>query len=278
MSLKTPGLASQLAIWSAQEAAPPGGLHGQPDGQYPQSYQFSRTPLASRIPPHYSAARLLPIHPNSSQEGCGVRTTSQVFRLSLFMKRIMDVSLSFVALLSLSPLMLLIALAIKLQSHGPAIYPAARAGRNGRKFSCFKFRTMIDSADELKGGLRTANQRQGPFFKIAGDPRVTRLGRLLRKYSLDELPQFWNVLKGDMTLVGPRPHPLDDVALYRQEDHSRLEVKPGLTGLWQVTARTNPSFATCLALDLAYIRQWSLLLDCRILLKTVPEVLSGTGE
>src|SRR5437016_1057204 len=153
-----------------------------------------------------------------------------------------------------------------------------RAGKKGQRFVCYKFRTMVDGADELKESLRRCNERRDPFFKISDDPRVTRLGRLLRKYSLDELPQFWNVLKGDMSLVGPRPHPLDDCARYRPADHRRLDVKPGITGLWQVIARTDPSFETCMKLDLEYMNRWSLSLDFKILLRTVPAVLAGDGS
>jgi lipopolysaccharide/colanic/teichoic acid biosynthesis glycosyltransferase len=149
----------------------------------------------------------------------------------------MDVVLSTIVLVLLWPLLLAIAIAIKLESPGPVIYPSLRVGKNGRRFVCYKFRTMVPGADELKDTLRRLNQRRGPFFKIADDPRVTRLGRFLRKYSLDELPQFWNVLKSEMSLVGPRPHPLDDVERYSPWHHGRVEVKPGLTGLWQVTAR-----------------------------------------
>jgi lipopolysaccharide/colanic/teichoic acid biosynthesis glycosyltransferase len=194
------------------------------------------------------------------------------------LKRILDVILSCAALLLLWPLLLVIALAVKLESSGPAIYASLRAGKKGQKFVCYKFRTMIDKADELKSSLRRFNDRKDPFFKIADDPRVTRLGRFLRKYSLDELPQFWNVLKGDMSLVGPRPHPLDDVERYSPWHHGRLDVRPGLTGLWQVTARADSSFETCMVLDLGYIRSWSLLLDCRILMRTIPAVLAGEGQ
>src|SRR6266705_3026223 len=135
----------------------------------------------------------------------------------LFVKRIMDLLLSSVALVLLCPFLFVIALVIKLESPGPVIYASWRAGKRGKKFACYKFRTMVDGADELKDSLRRFNERGDPFFKIADDPRVTRVGRFLRKYSLDELPQFWNALKGDMSLVGPRPHPLDDYARYRSD-------------------------------------------------------------
>jgi lipopolysaccharide/colanic/teichoic acid biosynthesis glycosyltransferase len=201
-----------------------------------------------------------------------------IFISGLFVKRIVDLALSAITLLFLWPLLLVIALAVKLESPGPVIYGSLRAGKKGRRFVCYKFRTMVDGADELKESLRRFNERRDPFFKIADDPRVTQLGRFLRKYSLDELPQFWNVLKGDMSLVGPRPHPLDDYRRYRPEDHRRLEVKPGVTGLWQVVARTNPSFETCMKLDLEYMKRWSLLLDFKILVRTVPAVLAGEGS
>jgi lipopolysaccharide/colanic/teichoic acid biosynthesis glycosyltransferase len=201
-----------------------------------------------------------------------------VFRLGLFVKRTMDVVFSVIALGLLWPLMLVITIAIKLESPGCVIYRSPRVGEKRRRFTCYKFRTMVPGADGLKHDLRRLNQRRGPFFKIAADPRVTRLGRFLRKYSLDELPQFWNVLKGDMSLVGPRPHPVEDCAQYTSEHCRRFGVKPGVTGLWQVLARTNPSFEICMILDLAYIEKWSLLLDCRILMSTIPAVLAGNGE
>jgi lipopolysaccharide/colanic/teichoic acid biosynthesis glycosyltransferase len=210
--------------------------------------------------------------------GDSILRTRPVLITGLLVKRIMDLLLSAIGALVLCPFLLAIALAVKLESAGPVIYASLRAGKKGQKFVCYKFRTMVDGADGLKDFLRQFNERQDPFFKIADDPRVTRLGRFLRKYSLDELPQLWNVLKGDMSLVGPRPHPVDDYARYRPEDHRRLDLKPGVTGLWQVTARRNPSFETCLKLDLEYMKRWSLLLDCKILLRTVPAVLSGEGS
>ena len=210
--------------------------------------------------------------------GNSILRARPILSTGLFVKRIMDLLLSAVALLLLWPLLLAIALAVKLESPGPVIYASLRVGKKGQQFVCHKFRTMFDGAEEFKDSLRRYNERQDAFFKIADDPRVTRLGRFLRKYSLDELPQFWNVLKGDMSLVGPRPHPVDDYARYRPEDHRRLDLKPGITGLWQVTARRNPSFETCLRLDLEYMRHWTLLLDCKILLWTIPAVLSGEGR
>src|SRR6266478_8074847 len=196
----------------------------------------------------------------------------------LLVKRIMDLLLSAIGVLLLWPFLFAIALAVKLESAGPVIYASLRAGKKGQEFVCYKFRTMVDGADGLKDFLRQFNERQDPFFKITDDPRVTRLGRFLRKYSLDELPQLWNVLKGDMSLVGPRPHPVDDYARYRPEDHRRLDVKPGITGLWQVIARTDPSFETCMTLDLEYVKNWSLMLDFRILMRTFPAVLAGEGS
>jgi lipopolysaccharide/colanic/teichoic acid biosynthesis glycosyltransferase len=195
-----------------------------------------------------------------------------------FLKRIMDVFLSSLAFLFLWPLMAVIAIAVKLESPGPVIYRSLRVGRYGREFDCYKFRTMVAGSDALKESLGRLNQRRGPFFKIADDPRVTPFGTFLRKYSLDELPQLWNVLKGDMSLVGPRPLPVEDCAQYAPGHRRRLDVIPGVTGLWQVMARANPSFEICMMLDLAYIQKWSLLLDCRILLKTIPAVLSGEGQ
>ena len=137
---------------------------------------------------------------------------------------------------------------------------------------------MVKNADALKNRLRENNQRSGPFFKIADDPRVTRLGRYLRRYSLDELPQLWNVMRGEMSLVGPRPHPLDDLAGYEVRHLARLDVTPGMTGLWQVTARRDPSFERGMELDREYIRTWSLMSDVRILLKTVSTVIRGSGD
>lgn len=198
--------------------------------------------------------------------------------LGLMLKRLVDVLGAGIALMVLSPALVLIALLIKLDSPGPVLYCAPRAGRKGRPFRCYKFRTMVSNAEELKLHLRKNNERLGPFFKMASDPRVTRVGVYLRRYSLDELPQLWNVLRGEMSLVGPRPHPLDDVARYEIEHLARLDVIPGITGLWQVTARRDPSFRRGIELDREYIRSWNLALDLRILVKTFLAVALGSGE
>jgi exopolysaccharide biosynthesis polyprenyl glycosylphosphotransferase len=196
---------------------------------------------------------------------------------SMFLKRTVDAVSAAVALALTAPLLTIIALVIKLESPGPILYQAQRAGLKGRRFRCYKFRTMDASADQLKEHLRASNERQGPFFKMADDPRITRAGRFLRRYSLDELPQLWNVVRGEMSLVGPRPHPLDDFERYDLGDLQRLDVPPGLTGLWQVTARRDPSFERGLALDLEYIRSWTLWRDFQILYKTISVVLHGSG-
>jgi len=196
----------------------------------------------------------------------------------LFLKRMLDVAGAGVALIMLAPVLALLAMLVRLDSPGPVLYSALRAGRKGRPFCCYKFRTMVRSADALKAGLRERNQRKGPFFKITDDPRITRFGRVLRRYSLDELPQLWNVLRGEMSLVGPRPHPLDDFSAYSIEHLPRLDVTPGMTGLWQVTARKDPSFQAGMDLDIEYIHRWSLRMDLRILLKTAAVVLRGGGE
>jgi lipopolysaccharide/colanic/teichoic acid biosynthesis glycosyltransferase len=190
---------------------------------------------------------------------------------------VIDAQLAAVGLALSFPLVCLIAAAIKLDSRGPVLYRATRIGYKGRFFVCYKFRTMVSDADRIKDQLRLRNERQGAFFKIERDPRITRVGRWLRRYSLDELPQLINVLLGDMSLVGPRPHPPDDVERYQLEDLQRLDARPGMTGLWQVTARNDPSFKRCVALDVEYIRHWDLLLDFRILRKTLAVVLHGSG-
>jgi exopolysaccharide biosynthesis polyprenyl glycosylphosphotransferase len=198
--------------------------------------------------------------------------------VGLVVKRALDILFAGAALILTAPLLLLFAVLIRFDSPGPVLYVADRVGHRGSKFRCFKFRTMCVGADLRRDELRSENVRKGPLFKLEMDPRVTRLGRWLRTTSLDELPQLWNVVRGDMSLVGPRPHPVDDYARYSVEHLRRLDVSPGLTGLWQVTARNDPSFETNMALDLEYIENWSLGLDLKILFKTIPAVLRAEGR
>jgi exopolysaccharide biosynthesis polyprenyl glycosylphosphotransferase len=196
----------------------------------------------------------------------------------LAVKRAMDILVSSLGLALCSPLLVLAALWIRIDSPGPVVYSALRVGKKGMKFRCYKLRTMVASADAQKESLRASNERWGPFFKMEDDPRVTSCGKWLRRFSLDELPQLVNVLLGDMSLVGPRPHPLDDYERYTIEHLRRLDVKPGITGLWQVRARHDPSFDATMVLDLEYIENWNLWRDCKILLSTVPTALRGGGR
>ena len=199
-------------------------------------------------------------------------------RGAFLIKRVLDVFLSGLALLVLSPLMLVIAFLIRRDSPGPIFYRAARIGRKGRTFICLKFRTMVANADMLKEDLEHRNERDGILFKMSNDPRITKVGARLRKYSLDELPQFINVLVGDMSLVGPRPPLASEVEKYDLAHLRRLDVLPGITGLWQVEARQDPSFDSYISLDTAYVENWNLLLDLRILARTIGVVLAGTGS
>ena len=197
---------------------------------------------------------------------------------AFLLKRMLDITVSSIALLALSPIMLAIAIAVRFDSEGSIFYRAHRIGRKGRTFACYKFRTMVKDADKLKEKLAHMNERDSVLFKITNDPRITRVGRILRKYSLDELPQFYNVLRGDMSLVGPRPPIAREVEQYDIEHLRRLNVLPGITGLWQVEARQDPSFDSYISLDTAYVENWSLWLDMKILARTVGVVFAGTGS
>jgi exopolysaccharide biosynthesis polyprenyl glycosylphosphotransferase len=199
-------------------------------------------------------------------------------RGAFVLKRVLDIGLSLLALLVALPFMLVIALMVRSDSEGPILYKAARIGRKGRMFTCYKFRTMVVNAEKLKQELLEQNQRDGILFKMKNDPRITRVGERLRKYSLDELPQLFNVLIGDMSLVGPRPPLASEVEKYDLAHLRRLDVLPGITGLWQVEAREDPSFDSYISLDTAYVENWSLVLDLRILARTVGVVLAGTGS
>ncbi|HSN54472.1 MAG TPA: sugar transferase [Candidatus Sulfomarinibacteraceae bacterium] len=196
----------------------------------------------------------------------------------LFVKWLVDVVVSAVGLVVLSPVLLAIGLAVWLTSRGPMLYRQQRCGLNGRRFTLYKFRTMFEGADEHLAEVAHLNEVNGPAFKARRDPRVTRVGRILRRWSLDELPQLVNVLKGEMSLVGPRPPIPAEVERYQRWQRRRLSMKPGITGLWQVSGRAGiDDFDDWIALDLRYIDQWSLWLDLKILLKTIPAVLFARG-
>jgi len=192
-------------------------------------------------------------------------------------KRIMDIIFSSLGLIILSPLFILLAVLIKLDSKGPVLYVSKRVGKKGRLFNFYKFRTMVAGADKMLKQLRDRNEADGPIFKMRNDPRVTRIGKLLRRYSLDELPQLWNVLKGDMSIVGPRPPLPEEVDNYKEKHLKRLEIKPGITGLWQIRGRSDTSFYRLVKWDIWYIKNWSPSLDLKIILKTIPVVLKGKG-
>ncbi|HEX2327692.1 MAG TPA: sugar transferase [Candidatus Angelobacter sp.] len=192
-------------------------------------------------------------------------------------KRIFDIVFSGLAVLLLAPVFVVCAVAIWLDSGGPMIYRSQRVGRKGRLFTFYKFRTMVNNADALKEGLEARNERNGILFKLSDDPRITRVGRILRRFSVDEFPQFFNVLKGDMSLVGPRPPLPSEFKRYRLDHLRRLDVQPGITGLWQISSRRDPSFENYVALDLEYIENWSLGLDFKIMVRTIPAMLTGTG-
>lgn len=194
-------------------------------------------------------------------------------------KRLLDLVGAGAALVLLSPLFAVIAIAVRRSSPGPVIYHWRVVGRGGRPFTGYKFRTMVVDADRRKADLLARNEMTGPMFKMERDPRITPLGRVLRRYSLDELPQFWSVLKGDMSLVGPRPPLQSEWERFEPWQRRKLSVKPGITCLWQVRGRNDiRDFDDWVRLDLEYIDRWSLWLDCKILLQTVPAVLRGTGR
>ncbi len=203
---------------------------------------------------------------------------SNVPVLGFFLKRILDVVLSSLAILVLAPFALMIALCIRLDSYGSIFYCSERIGKKGRIFRCIKFRTMVADAEYRRAEILHMNERDNVLFKVANDPRVTRIGRILRKYSLDELPQFINVLRGDMSMVGPRPPIASEVKNYQLSHLRRLDVMPGMTGLWQVQARQDPSFDSYISMDTAYIENWNIWLDIKILVRTLAVVAGGTGS
>jgi exopolysaccharide biosynthesis polyprenyl glycosylphosphotransferase len=197
--------------------------------------------------------------------------------LNQLIKRAIDVVFSTLILILAAPLMALVALMIKMDSPGPAIFAQERVGKMGRRFMVYKFRSMVEDAEAKRQTLEALNEADGPLFKIKEDPRTTRLGRQLRRFSVDELPQFYNVLRGEMSLIGPRPGLPSEVEEYQEWHKRRLEVPPGITGLWQVSGRSELTFDEMALLDIYYVENWSPALDVKILLQTIPRVIFGNG-
>lgn len=194
------------------------------------------------------------------------------------MKRLIDVIGSIVALVVFTPAMLVIMLLIKLEDKGPVFYGQTRIGKNGAEFKMWKFRSMRENAHELRSQMMAQNDADGPMFKIKDDPRVTKIGHFIREKSLDEIPQFFNVLKGEMSLVGPRPSLPEEIIEFDSRERERLNVLPGLTGLWQVSGRNDLSFDDMIALDLEYVKHHSVLWDIKIIFITVAQMFFSKGN
>lgn len=205
-------------------------------------------------------------------------STAPDSRMQILVKQVVDRIGATLGLIIASPLMFLVALMIKITSRGPVFFRQERCGLNGKRFQVLKFRTMVQDAEKLKASLQKMNEMDGPAFKIENDPRITRFGKLLRKISIDELPQLINVARGEMSLVGPRPPVPDEVEKYDRWQRRKLSMKPGLTCLWQVGGRNDTSFDEWMNLDLEYIDNWSLWMDTKILLKTIPTIITATGK
>lgn len=233
---------------------------------------------------HFNLVRESRLMPNKLVERCGkymVLTTSMKIATTrqVFIKRCMDILGSLVGLFLTGIALLVFAPVIKYQSPGPIFYEQTRIGRNGRRFKFYKFRTMVVGADQMKEELMEQNEMDGLMFKMEDDPRIFGIGKFMRKYSIDELPQFWNVLKGDMSLVGTRPPTEEEFVQYELHHKARLGIRPGLTGMWQVSGRSDiKNFEEIVALDTQYISNWTLGMDVRILFRTIGVVLTGKGS
>ncbi len=233
-------------------------------------------PFAVPVCP-YRLTRAQPTYGGALDDGYAHFLTVRFKPWQWWLKRLFDIAASSLALVCLSPLLTAVALAIKFTSRGPVFFRQERVGLHGRRFNMLKFRSMVVNAEELKQKLLQANEQTGPVFKIRRDPRVTAVGRFIRKYSIDELPQLVNVLRGDMSVVGPRPPLQSEVERYEAWQRRRLSVRPGLTCVWQVSGRNEISFQEWMLLDMRYIDHWSLSRDFNLIWKTVPVVLTGRG-
>jgi len=199
-------------------------------------------------------------------------------RKYLFFKAVMDKIFALIAIIVLGPVLILTAIAVSLSSRGPVLFAQRRVGKHGREFMFYKFRSMVSDAERLKSRLGHLDETQGPIFKIKQDPRITRIGKFIRKYSIDELPQLYNILRGDMSIIGPRPPLPEEVKQYTHHQLHRLSVTPGLSCLWQISGRSEVSFYEWIELDIYYIEHRSFLLDLKILIRTIPVVVSGKGS
>lgn len=245
--------------------------------------------LTSTLPPQTTNANLsVPNRNNQWQqlltfEPLNIRivfdekSTLATFKFCQFIKRVFDVLAASLGLLILSPMLLVLALAVKFSSPGPIIYKSLRIGRDKKPFYMYKFRTMVINAEAMREQLKKQNNLDGELFKITNDPRMTPIGEFLRKYSLDEFPQLMNVIRGEMSLVGPRPYVPDESALFEEPYTLRFQVLPGVTGMWQVSGRSNLTFQQLSELDLYYTINWGLWQDATILLKTIPAVVFKKG-
>lgn len=224
-------------------------------------------------------SRELSIHavPFNSEIRGIIRSETPSLTVQRLMKRILDFVGASIALLLLSPVIIGLAIAVKLDSRGPVFFSQTRVGKNGRLFKFYKFRSMVTNAEKLKKSLLAKNEADGPVFKIKDDPRVTKVGRFIRKTSLDELPQLWNVIRGDMSLVGPRPALPSEVQKWQPWQHKRLAVEQGCTCIWQVSGRSDVNFDQWMQMDLKYVQTWSLALDLSIIMRTVLVMLTGRG-
>lgn len=233
---------------------------------------------------HFNLVHESKLMPNKVVEKCGkymVLTSSMRIATprQLFVKRLMDIVGGLIGLVFMLLAMLIFAPVIKIQSPGPVFFSQVRVGRNGRRFRCYKFRSMQVDAEDRKQELMDSNEMSGQMFKMEDDPRIFPIGKFMRKYSIDELPQFWNILKGEMSLVGTRPPTEEECVAYEIRHRARLGIKPGLTGMWQVSGRNNiTDFEEVVQLDTYYITNWSIALDLKILLKTIQVVISGKGS
>ncbi|MCR8844863.1 sugar transferase [Paenibacillus sp. SC116] len=229
------------------------------------------------IPEMFELVTSSVVYDNAFDYPCIELVKTPLRGMNLFFKRTADIILSSIGIILISPILIFVAICIKIDSKGPIFIHQKRIGKNGAPFAMHKFRSMVVNAEQMKAELEQFNEADGPAFKMKNDPRITKVGRFIRKFSIDELPQLFNVLKGEMSLIGPRPPLPNEVELYNDYQWRRLDIRPGITGLWQVSGRSNITFDEWMKLDLYYIEQWSISMELKILFKTIPVVIRGEG-